>query len=597
MRKLCQKRMRWAFLPLMVLLCACSRSKTDESALLSLTSLAEHAASIPELAYLTTPGSYFHDEAFPGHWLPWTTDGATAISMGPTFLTRGVRCSGRYCDDVSLFASESGHAETNSWWTDYFSEEGNNSRICENNGFVTGIRCSGSYCDNISLRCSQVDNAVRTGCYWTAALSEEGGGKFIAPQSMYVAGIRCSGSNCDNKQFYLCQADSGGPSFDLDAMAAEFAPRLRFDQEFGTGSGDGRKCFPSDAGAYYALRAQGYTPQSLCNQDYSTIANNEVPVYYMAERVGTNAVMIRYWYFYAWQSTCFLSAGSHAADWESMAVLVVDGQLMRVAYFQHGGWYTKERGSFETTGTHPIGYVGKNAHGTYHDDGGSGGCLYFEDFRNPGSNDYRMDAWNNLVRLGRGSSYPDWMNCTGSSCFDGIGHPIEQTGSMPSLGGCGKDGCDKSSLVANMPFLNDPAGSEYSTILAKHSARLLDVIGGGTGNGVAIQQYGYTGGDNQAFGFERMPDGSFRIVARHSGRCLDVSGASTADGAALIQYACGGGANQRYQLVDQGGGFFEIRAQHSDRCVDVSGASMADGASIVQWLCAGVDNQRFRFSQ
>ncbi len=545
---------------------------------------------------LVSASSYFHNEIFPPHWLNWTTDGAAAIQTGNAFLTHGLRCDGRYCDNVNLLATESGYSQTNSWWTDYFSEEGTNYRICDNNAFVTGIQCSGSYCDSISLKCSQLNNNnVRTGCYWSAAVSEESGGKFVAPESMYIAGASCNGRYCDTMSLYLCQADNGGPTFDTDALAHQFAPRLRFDQETTTGSGDSSKCFPSDAGTYYTQRAQGATPQSLCNKDYSTISNNQVPIYYVANQVGTNAILIKYWFFYAYQSTCFLSFGSHAADWEAVAVLVVNGQLKRTAYFQHNGWYAKEIGNFEVVnGTHPVGYVGKNAHGTFHDSGGSGGCLYFEDFRNPGGNDYHLDSWNNLTPLQRGSGAPDWMNCEGSGCFDGIGHPLER-GDIRSLAGCGADGCDKSSVGGNIPFINDPTGADYSTIMAKHSGRVLDVPGASTSDSVNIDQYSNWNVDNEKWMLESTGDGFFKISAKHSGKCMDVKSGSTAAGTNVLQYSCGSGANQRFQLLSYGDGFFAIQAKHSSQCLDIAGAAMGDGALLVQWPCAWTDNEKFQF--
>ncbi|AOP36635.1 hypothetical protein A0128_20115 [Leptospira tipperaryensis] len=548
---------------------------------------------------LLSSNTYFHNEIFPPHWLQWTTDGSASIQSGNTFLTHGIRCDGRYCDNVNLLSTESGYTQTNSWWTDSFSEEGSNERICANNGFVTGLQCSGSYCDSIALRCSQLNNnGVRSSCYWTAPVSEESGGKFVAPESMYLAGVRCSGRYCDNKQLYLCQADNGGPSFDLDALAHQYAPRLRFDQETTTGSGDSSKCFPSDAQTYYEQRALGVAPNTLCNKNYSTIQNNQVPIHYMATKVGTNSVLIRYWFFYAWQSTCFASLGDHAADWESMAVLVVNGQMNRVAFYQHGGWYTKEPGTFETVGgTHPVGYVGKNAHGTFHDSGGSGGCLYFEDFRNPGGNDYHMDTWNNLTLLRRSGDAPPWMNCTGSGCFDGIGHPIEQTGELASMGGCGKDGCGKSSLGDNMPFINDPTGSDYSTIFVKHSGKVLDVPGANTGDSVNIDQYTNYGVDNERWMLESTGDNYFKISARHSGKCMDVKGASSANGTNVVQYSCGSGSNQRFQLLPYNDGTFSLQVKHSGQCLDIAGAALEDGANLIQWPCAWTDNEKFQFKR
>jgi hypothetical protein len=61
-------------------------------------------------------------------------------------------------------------------------------------------------------------------------------------------------------------------------------------------------------------------------------------------------------------------------------------QVDRVIFYQHEGWYTRNPGRYEVfESTHPISYVGKLRQGTYHDDGGSGTCCYFEDYRNPGT--------------------------------------------------------------------------------------------------------------------------------------------------------------------------------------------------------------------
>ena len=561
------------------------------------------AAAVGAVLCLLAPdtlarGTSFHTEAHPAHWMPWTSDGQPALTSGATFLTHGLRCRGRYCDDVSLLNVESGFTQTQSWWTDSFSEEGNNERVCANNGFVTGLGCSGDYCDSISLRCSQLNNGgVRANCYWTEVVSEEGGGQFVAPESMYIAGMRCSERYCDSKQLYVCQANPGGPTADLATLANRYAPRLRFDQEFSTGSGEQSKCFPSDAATYFTQRAQGATPITLCNKDPATVRNNRVPTYWLASQVGTNTVLLRYWFFYAWQSTCFAGEGSHSADWESMAVMLVDGKLSRVAFYQHGGWYSREAGGFETVdGTHPVAYAGKNAHGSFHDSGGSGGCLYFEDFRNPGGNDYRLDTWNNLVLLARGSGQPAWMNCTGSGCFDGIGHPLEQTGDLRTMRGCGKDGCGKSSVDANIPFQNDPTGAEYTAIYLQHSGKVLDVPSASTGDNVKINQYTNTGANHQRWLFESTGDGYFTVRARHSGKCLDVAGASKTAGAGVIQQSCSGNDNQRFRLTPVSTGYFTLRAKHSDQCLGIAGSSTADGAFLVQSTCGGKTSENFRFA-
>ncbi len=438
-------------------LSGCGTVKDGSGMLLALVSGSDRdSAALSGVGDLDIMSSYM-DELYPPYWLGWTTDGSSPIECAGRYLSGGFRCSGRYCDDVNLYCRSQGFNQATSWWTDYFSEEDPGGRVCDGNGFVTGIRCTGRYCDNMSLRCSQPDNGgIRRECFWTSYLSEENGGTFVAPEATYIAGMKCGGRYCDNVQFYLCRADDGAVPSDFSALAAQFAPRLRFDQLFGTDSGDQSKCFPGDAGAYFTQRALGVQPVALCNQNYSTIANNQVPVYYIAKQIGTNTVVIRYFFFYAWQSTCFLNQGSHAADWESVAVMIVNGELKRVAFFQHGGWYSRNPGGFETVGgTHPVAYAGKNSHGSYHDSGGTGGCLYFEDFRNPGGNDYHMDTWNNLVLLERGSGAPAWMNCTGSACFDGIGHPLERE-ELGGFAGCDDDGCDKSQVAGDIPFIAAP---------------------------------------------------------------------------------------------------------------------------------------------
>jgi hypothetical protein len=401
-------------------------------------------------------------------WTDWTTDGAPPAECPDGSLVTGARCQGRYCDDVALRCNSNGFHHGASSWTDEFSEEDNHERICPGDGLVTGLGCSGRYCDDLKLRCTEPVGLKRgTNCYWSAPLSEEDSGTYEFPKGMYMAGARCDGRYCDNISFYLCDVPGATPTpppADPAALAATYAPRLRFDQEFGSGSGKDSKCFPSDAAAYFAARKTGADPIDLCNKSYQTIDAGAVPTYYTVEqKCGSNIAIIRYWFFYSWQSACAtvpifnIKIGHHDADWESVAVKVVDGKLDQVAFFQHGGWYTKKWGSFEVVdGTHPVSYVGKNAHGDFHDSGGRGGCLYFDDFRNPGDPDMHMDTWRNLVLLHRDATAPDWMTCTGDGCFDDVGHPIEQQGDLCAFNGCNKDGCSRSDVGGKIPFTATP---------------------------------------------------------------------------------------------------------------------------------------------
>ena len=399
-----------------------------------------------------------------GNWAPWTdTSGALSSCAGGS-LTNAIRCRGRYCSEMGLSCLSSGGAVNTTIWTEAFSEEGNNnSRICPGNGFVTAIKATGKFGDNIALQCSEFNGWSRgQDCYWSAGLSEEDGGTYKFPAGRYLAGLRCEGRYCDRVYSLLCPLNRGEetdqlPPDDMAAIATTFAPRLRFDQEFGSGSGQDSKCFPSSAESWFQQRRAGVDPIALCNFSYESIARGESPIYYQARRCGTDTVMVRYWFFYAWQSACFslgdLKFGHHPADWESILVKIVGGQLQRVVYFQHNGAQTKEAGHFETAGdTHPVAYVGKNAHASYVAPGGIGGCGYWDDFRNPGKANMYMDTWHNLAALSRASGSPAWMKCTGKDCFDGILHPIEQAGEICAMEGCRETGCHDSDVGSQVPM-------------------------------------------------------------------------------------------------------------------------------------------------
>jgi hypothetical protein len=72
-----------------------------------------------------------------------------------------------------------------------------------NKGIVTGIRCSGSYCDNISLECTKPASGTLRACWWSAWLSEEQVLNFFG-EGNFITGVECQGKYCDNKRFLVC---------------------------------------------------------------------------------------------------------------------------------------------------------------------------------------------------------------------------------------------------------------------------------------------------------------------------------------------------------------------------------------------------------
>ncbi len=395
-------------------------------------------------------------------WTPYVSEeqgeGSPALCGGG--LVQSLGCSGRYCDNMALECSAPLGLGDSSW-SPYFSEEGGAEYVCPEGQYVTGLRCGGRYCDNVSVRCTRAPDLSVQRCYWTPEISEENGGTIRYGEGTYLRGLHCSGRYCDNVRSYVCQTEQTDCQTDecVQGRARRFAPLLRFDQV----QGASEKCFPGDAASYYAARKAG-NHERICNTDVSSILENRVPVYFDYQDCSGDTTVIMYWFFYGYQDTCTGNLGSHDADWERIAVKITKGRLERVLYFQHAGSYTRQGSDYSTfEGTHPVVFVGKNSHGSYHDDGGSGSCLYFEDYRNPGSRNLSLASWNNLVELSNGWNAPEWMRDTSSANFDGIPGPLARGIDVCSLPGCagndarvgalclGQCGCSKSS-IGSAPF-------------------------------------------------------------------------------------------------------------------------------------------------
>jgi hypothetical protein len=162
-----------------------------------------------------------------------------------------------------------------------------------------------------------------------------------------------------------------------------------------------------------------------------------VPTYYQVvpESPGGGRLRIAYWWFYGWQGWCSPVGedGAHHGDWEHIIVTTTEdrSQVEYVTYFFHGDWYTRRAPGFETDPNdpnRPFVYVGKIAHGSYHDQTESGWmvgtphhCCEYADYRNPTRRNVTEGGtlWNthhNLVSLALNEE--PWM------LFDRVGEPF-----------------------------------------------------------------------------------------------------------------------------------------------------------------------------
>lgn len=207
-------------------------------------------------ASAATWSSYFSEETDPNY--AWCGTGDEAVS--------GVRCSGSYCDNVSIrcqplpfnlevsfyhwsqpFSEEGSnigttvsHPHPNRYYTDLLTQ---NMHVCNANGeagVVTGFQCdSGSYCDNIQLECATpgawvgdtFEPARFTACSWSDYYSEEDPWfAYGATSNFWITGVECANSYCDDKRYHICtmappanscDQSCGGPSYDSSCWCDE----------------------------------------------------------------------------------------------------------------------------------------------------------------------------------------------------------------------------------------------------------------------------------------------------------------------------------------------------------------------------------------
>ncbi|MEV4036806.1 ricin-type beta-trefoil lectin domain protein [Streptomyces umbrinus] len=128
-------------------------------------------------------------------------------------------------------------------------------------------------------------------------------------------------------------------------------------------------------------------------------------------------------------------------------------------------------------------------------------------------------------------------------------------------------------------------GGEQAGSFVGLAGKCLDVAGGSSANGTAVQLYDCNGSTAQ--NWTLAADGSVRSL----GKCLDVTGASVADGAKVQLYDCNGSGAQRWSYNASTGDVVNTAA---NKCLDVSDNSSANGARGQIWSCTGAANQKWQ---
>jgi glucosylceramidase len=128
-------------------------------------------------------------------------------------------------------------------------------------------------------------------------------------------------------------------------------------------------------------------------------------------------------------------------------------------------------------------------------------------------------------------------------------------------------------------------GSEQSGALVGLGGKCLDVAGGSSADGTAVQLWDCNGSAAQRWTLRS--DGSVQAL----GKCLDVTSGSTSDGAKVQLYTCNGSGAQQWRHEAGSGDLVNVPA---DKCLDASDNSSANGTRAQIWSCTGAANQKWR---
>ncbi|WP_327244187.1 lectin [Streptomyces sp. NBC_01320] len=138
---------------------------------------------------------------------------------------------------------------------------------------------------------------------------------------------------------------------------------------------------------------------------------------------------------------------------------------------------------------------------------------------------------------------------------------------------------------ATFTWSGNPSGSTgTSGVFSGPAGKCLDVAGGSSTDGTAVQLYDCNGSAAQRWTV--AADGSIQAL----GSCLDVTSASTANGAKVQLYTCNGSSAQRWTYNSSTGDVVNTAA---DKCLDITDQSTANGARAQIWTCTGAANQKW----
>ena len=134
----------------------------------------------------------------------------------------------------------------------------------------------------------------------------------------------------------------------------------------------------------------------------------------------------------------------------------------------------------------------------------------------------------------------------------------------------------------------------YTIVSSLAGSKVLDVSGGSTADGAAVQVWGKNTTAAQRWRFVDCGNGYYEIISVKSGKALDVSNARCGNGAVVQQWARNGTKAQRWRIEASNGYVRIVSALSSSYVLDLSGANTASGTHVQLWQGNGTGAQLWR---
>lgn len=133
------------------------------------------------------------------------------------------------------------------------------------------------------------------------------------------------------------------------------------------------------------------------------------------------------------------------------------------------------------------------------------------------------------------------------------------------------NGTSTQKFLVSSAVVNIPLGVAVSVTSSINSSLVLDLAGGSHNAGARFQLYPWNGTDAQLYNFQQVGNGVYRVLNRASGKVMEIAGGATANGGAVQQWTSNNTAAQHWSVLSYNGAAVFIN-NASGKAVDVPGA-------------------------